>query len=80
MITGVEIKRKEIRIHRLTPEGIGLIDGYDIEGIDEMVVDSDGKLELGRKKKNRKVWRNLERVGIVLSTVFISNWIGHLEK
>ncbi|MDC3220640.1 hypothetical protein OAT71_02380 [Flavobacteriales bacterium] len=79
LITGIEIKKKEIRIHRLTPLGIVLIDEYNIQDVTGMTLNYEGKLEV-KKKKRRKLWRNLERIGLVAGGIWLGNAIKHNES
>jgi hypothetical protein len=63
LITFVEITPKEAHIHTITPLGKPTINTYPIEDYSLLQINHKGSLKRRRKKR---FWRNLERVGFLL--------------
>tara|TARA_B110000211_G_C14045981_1_gene538969 strand:+ start:112 stop:330 length:219 start_codon:yes stop_codon:yes gene_type:complete len=70
----MEIDQNIARIHVITPEGIPIIKQHQLPEFESLKLDYEGNLEIKQKRKSRKkLWRNLERIGIAVSELYLGS-------
>lgn len=72
LILGMELSENTAKIHTITPEGTPIIKQHKLPDFKSLKIDHEGNLEIKRKKKSRKkLWRNLERIGIAFCGFYL---------
>ena len=71
LITSVQITPRVAKIHTITPEGLPMIKEYPLPQFREIIIDHQGNMKVKRKKRRRKFWRTMERVGIFAGGILI---------
>jgi len=69
LITSVELTPKLAKIHTITPEGLPLIAEYPLPEYKDIKIDHEGNMEVKRKRRRRKFWRRMGRVGIFVGGI-----------
>ena len=73
LFLAMELDQNTAKIHIITPEGIPIIKQHQLPEFESLKLDHEGNLEINPKRKSRKkLWRNLERIGIVLTTYYLT--------
>ena len=76
LFLGMELNGNTAKIHTITPEGLPIIKQHEIPDFRGLKLDHNGSLEIQPKRKSRKkVWRNLERLGIAISAFYLAKKI-----
>ena len=73
LITSIELTPKLAKIHTITPKGLPMINEYPLPEYREIKIDHEGNMQVKRKKKRRKFWRGVERIGIFVGGVVLGN-------
>ncbi|MBL4753235.1 MAG: hypothetical protein JKY52_06530 [Flavobacteriales bacterium] len=73
LITSVELTPRLAKIHTITPEGLPLITEYPLPEHRDIKIDHKGNMEVKRKRRRRKFWRRMERVGILVGGTLIGS-------
>lgn len=68
LITGVNIKPFMVEVHKITPDGVPLVDRHDKDLYANLVVDHKGNLE---KKKERERKRKNRLKNFIIMTAFV---------
>ncbi len=72
LFLAMELDQNTAKIHIITPEGIPMIKQHQLPEFQYLKLDHEGNLEIKPKRKSRKkLWRNLERIGIGITTFYI---------
>jgi len=71
LITSIEITPKVAKIHTITPAGLPMISEYPLPEFKEIKIDHKGNMKVKRKKRRRKFWRTMERVGLFVGGMII---------
>ena len=73
LITSVELTPKLAKIHTITPEGLPLIAEFPLPEYRDIKIDHEGNMEVKRKRKQRKFWRRIERVGLFIGGMIVGS-------
>ena len=76
LITSIELTPKLAKIHTITPEGLPLIAEYPLPEFGDIKIDHEGNMEVKRKRRRRKFWRRLERIGIFVGGIVLGRELG----
>ena len=70
----MELDQNTAKIHIITPEGIPIIKQHQLPEFESLKLDHEGNLEIKPKRKSRKkLWRNLERLGIAVGAFYLGS-------
>ena len=73
LFLAMELDQNIAKIHILTPEGIPIIKQYQLPDFESLKLDHVGNIVIKPKPKSKKrLWRNLERIGIVITTFYLA--------
>jgi hypothetical protein len=76
LFLGLELHENIAKIHTITPEGLPIIKQHRFPEFKSLKLDHKGNLEIKPKRKSRKkLWRNLERIGIAVGAFYIGQHI-----
>ena len=71
LISAIQIEPSLAIIHTITPKGIPLIKKYPLGDFKELTINHEGDLRQTKKKKRKKLIRNIERIGIALCSFYL---------
>ena len=76
LFLAMELEQNIAKIHIITPEGIPIIKQHQLPDFESLKLDHEGNLEIKPKRKSRKkLWRNLERIGIAIGGFYLGSKI-----
>lgn len=73
LITSIELTPKLAKIHTITPAGLPMINEYPLPEYRKIKIDHEGNMKVKRKKRHKRFWRRMERVGIFIGGVFLGS-------
>tara|TARA_Y100001954_G_C15496108_1_gene447488 strand:- start:109 stop:540 length:432 start_codon:yes stop_codon:yes gene_type:complete len=71
LISAIQIESKKATIHTVTPKGVPLVKEYPLGELKKLTINHKGDLKQIRKKKWKKLIRNIERISVFLSGIVI---------
>lgn len=74
LFLAIELDQTTAKIHLITPEGIPIIKQHQLPEFESLKLDYEGNLEIKPKRKSKKkLWRNLERIGIAIGGFYLGS-------
>jgi len=65
------ISSKVAKIHTITPEVLPMIKEYPLPKFHDITLDHEGNMKVKCKRRHRKFWRGVERVGLFVGGVVL---------
>ncbi len=73
LISAIHIEPKIATVHTITPKGVPLVKEYPLNELKKLTINHEGDLKQTEKKKRKKLFRNIERVGIALTSFYLGS-------
>ena len=81
LISAIQIEPKKATIHTITPTGIPLVKLYPLDDFKDLTINHQGDLKQSKKKKrHKKLWRNIERGIFFISGIFLADLLHTVSK